>query len=1261
MIRSRRHISFPEDALQIAAGGTETIWKPNPLSGIFSPGMAKRTSAGPFATAPSVAGKLDGTGTPDALTFPRGALLGNQTEYFYANFDPYQATIPLWIVPEWDGNDGIEHNILYVSAAYRIFKTTGDLLQVTAGGQTATVDISAWTAGTLYHVVISWNVNKTLDGTNYARISINNAHTYGMSTQPTVTAPSATIGIGSEITPALASDAIIGNPTIYRRVLFDGTYGVDIGNGNELTLIYAAGAGSDPCLITGSFDVCFCLPTNSTAGAIVTGTGEAWSHPHASNIPDVWGMWDGGLPGTPYCVECSATKIDCGSGVTLDDLADNEFTVDVVFRVNSYGANETLIQKGDLATGWSLRLLTNDTIRVDIQCATTDALSIVTFSNFQNFAVAGKFHILTIHFDDAGTRQISIAVDGAWASAYITQNAGTGAVVSDAADNLTIASFANNTSQAVGAVAWAALWSDDHHVVGTDFIPPRIAPAPGGNLVECWHMDEGTGVAVVAQVTSPANDGTITAGTWSSIWEIEGTPVVPQSVEFNGTTTNLDATSGANIDNLPSGANGFTAEGYFRADDAGESNNGTFWNKTSWYMRFDSASTIRVFIDYDNVDIDETFSWIPDGVKHHWMLTYNENGADRFARVYCDGVLVHTTAASVGNYVADATNTLYIGNNAGGTATFDGGIGWQALSDLVRVSATFTPNGSEAPRANDANMHLRYAMTDGAGIAVADTSGNAYNGTLTNYVWNNTPDMAIDEPGARIFNNGYNVGSDGANDGLTDIEVVVAETDYVTRLILSLGQSGRAWPEIYLWDNPGAAQIGATYPLPRCHDVHTGGNNLAILINANGSFTQQLVGWELYNITDGSSTTITAVSGDKTTITGALAGGIDNDWDTNDVYLIRPPGNGNYCDFPFATENIFVSRTPIACVSMDSKVRNAAGEGVMQVQQMEVLASLLDNGDHEAAAGNPAILTGWTNDGLDAGDVETDAVTVHAGAQSLEWNPGAILGEGQYETITTTIGKFLAFAGWTYGDGVTGFRIGAVAAARGLMQYSLSAFNLITAIGAFWSHAMSVFRALHANPRLQIEADAIAGDGFSDDFYAYELNDVAVTVTPASEANSAEGTGRRVDGIDSLLNAVPAGRIRANNGDVRINITPRHTDVTTVLFGNGAPTILTIFGDANNYIVLLWSAASTIQLAYNANGGGVVTNTWATGGAFFAAGVQHEFRIKWTNAGMQLYVDDVLRTTIIAPTGFVWPATIAYWGSTETSVNQVDAVFSVVT
>jgi hypothetical protein len=66
---------------------------------------------------------------------------------------------------------------------------------------------------------------------------------------------------------------------------------------------------------------------------------------------------------------------------------------------------------------------------------------------------------------------------------------------------------------------------------------------------------------------------------------------------------------------------------------------------------------------------------------------------------------------------------------------------------------------------------------------------------------------------------------------------------------------------------------------------HTGSNDAAILTDSTKSFTaDELIGYRIYNTTDGSDGLIT--DNDATTVTATLSGGTGNDWDTSDAYII---------------------------------------------------------------------------------------------------------------------------------------------------------------------------------------------------------------------------------------------------------------------------------------------------------------------------------------------------------------------------------------
>ncbi|MEI6462091.1 MAG: LamG-like jellyroll fold domain-containing protein [bacterium] len=261
-----------------------TNWSTNYMtyasgSSTFTPNVGKRTSpSGPFASSVLLQGKLGTNATSDSLSVSTGSQISGN---FYQNFDATVGTILFWITPEWNGNDNNTHTFVYGNGNRYLFqKTSGNSIQFYDGAVNyiSGPSTTSWVAGNTYLVAVSWDSNNKIDGTNYVRFTVNNANTFAANSFT----PSATSTILLNDRGGNGNDALIQGLTIYRRVLFDGTYGTDVGNGNELTQIYNSGTGKDPTAITGSWDVVFALPTNGSTGTLGT-TGEAWSHPYTSN------------------------------------------------------------------------------------------------------------------------------------------------------------------------------------------------------------------------------------------------------------------------------------------------------------------------------------------------------------------------------------------------------------------------------------------------------------------------------------------------------------------------------------------------------------------------------------------------------------------------------------------------------------------------------------------------------------------------------------------------------------------------------------------------------------------------------------------------------------------------------------------------------------------------------------------------------------------------------------------------------------------
>jgi len=1224
---------------------------------VFAPGMDKRARS-VFAAAPIVQGDWDLTGVPDVVSLPRGAQIGNPTDVVYANFDPHQGTASKWWTAEANSADlaaGYSY-VWYVSADFWArYDFANNRFEFRAGGVTHT-DAQAIVSGTLYHVVFSWDCNNALDGTDESRSSINDVHAYG-GTGLATSAPDTTMYIGST-GAASPANAIIEGLRVDDFIWWDGAYG-NYGLSMGVDLInyaYAAGAGADPALVIGSWGGKFCLPTDATPGAIVTGTGEAWSHPLASALLDQGTLWDGGVWGAPYAVEYNGTTTytDCGSAAGLDNLPLGAIiSIDVWVRCDSASAaSRYIIAKQSGGTnGWRVFIDSADSLVFHVQLATTDMWALAT----NDFPRDGKWHLVTGYYDDA-TKTGRAALDGVWGAASV----GVGAYQADAAGNLIMGRRPDLVQTYwLGGIGWVELSNNDRHggAAGTDFVPPN-APYDDANRIESWHSDDGSGATLTATVTSPAHDGTINNGSWSSLWQDSGSPVLSQCLEFFQENDGINFGSGVNIDNLPSAD--CTIEFWARIPRSPASP-GILLSKSDltdgWDIRI-ATNAIRCNFRHagGNARVDANIAF--DDRWHHYAFDWDQGTLT--LRSLSDGIFDETDTAA-GAYDVDAAHDCLV-NGPSYDLAF--AIGWIRLSNNRRYTGTaFTPPDRHNPPANDANAHLLIDMTDGAGATATDSSGNGYNGTITfgaTTRWVNDQDVALVSPGEVIFGNrGLEFGSDGANDGLVHEETVVAETDYVLMLTAHPGADGRGRFQVRLRDNTGAANI-ATVELPSYHGTHDGG---AAQANLSDSTTRWLnnqinAGAVVYNITDGESATLGAdpCDGAGTTITTTLSGGT---WDNGDEYRIVWP-TGGYRDHPAIL--IFCFKTPAACVSLQVFVEETDGEGTLYLHRVEIQENLLVNGDHESLNGGfpaaPELITGWANADLDAGDTEPEAATIHAGAQSLEWNPAAV-NEGMALVVAGVgNGTFFSLGGWEYGD-ENGYLYIGPTGANGLLQYSTVARYVTFANDDFWKHGAGVLRSLAANPTIGIHASSGAtGDRFSDDIYMFTLNDITLTITPASEANSLEGTGIRVDGYDSCTQLVQAGELLPNAGEIRWAWTPRHSDVLAVAF-DATAWVMRTDGGVNNYIDVVWNVANNLRMQFNAAGAGIQIGNWATGGGAIVVGTTYQMRIRYWANRMRLYIDNVLRITINAPTGFVWPFPVPhYWGSTDTLVSHCDAVFA---
>jgi hypothetical protein len=245
----------------------------------FTAAMAKRDGA-VFAAAPIVQGNPDGTGVPDYLAFLRGSQISSN---FYANISTYQGGGFLIWTPEQssaDRTDAWDSVLFTAGLTYRLYyEWDNDRYALRIHNETIYV-AATLTAGTPEYLAWGFDTNNTLDGTDHIYLSRNDAQTFGATQQPSSFVPDEypTVGADSDSNPA---NGIIEGLTLVREIPWTGAYGTDMGQGD---IVAAHAAGADVCRSIGSWGVTFCLPTSGAVGALVTGTTQAWTHPHTSAL-----------------------------------------------------------------------------------------------------------------------------------------------------------------------------------------------------------------------------------------------------------------------------------------------------------------------------------------------------------------------------------------------------------------------------------------------------------------------------------------------------------------------------------------------------------------------------------------------------------------------------------------------------------------------------------------------------------------------------------------------------------------------------------------------------------------------------------------------------------------------------------------------------------------------------------------------------------------------------------------------------------------
>lgn len=210
----------------------------------------------------------------------------------------------------------------------------------------------------------------------------------------------------------------------------------------------------------------------------------------------------------------STTEINFGSDAGLDDLHDDAFTAEAWIRADGYGENNLgiIFSKQDgAARGWRFQVDSTNGLTATIEAADTDAYST---SSLDHFTADGNNVHVAMTYDDAGDREIRLWVGGSEVPVYGTKTAAVGAIVTDAAADLTMGDTAGVDRAFDGRMGWSRISDNERYT--SNFTPTARCspPASDGDTVGLWHFDEGTGATLDNEEGTAARDGTASNHVW---------------------------------------------------------------------------------------------------------------------------------------------------------------------------------------------------------------------------------------------------------------------------------------------------------------------------------------------------------------------------------------------------------------------------------------------------------------------------------------------------------------------------------------------------------------------------------------------------------------------------------------------------------------------------------------------------------------------------------------------------------------------------
>lgn len=660
-------------------------------TGTFTSAMSYRT--GKLSQSLPVNGHGSGS-FGDVVAYPPGSNFnGNR----YARINANQGALSVWVKPHWNGNDTTTRVLLDTAnpSPIRIVKGTGTTLTMTVGGQNATAQVGAWSAGTWYHLAARWDKNNVVTGSNYFELYVDNV-LKGQSTSAPTGTTSGNIFIGCGTSGGSQAGVDFDDLAIWSRPITTTEIGNIYNSGNAAE----AGIIADVALLT---YVKFDGSGNLTSGTnTAMGCSWPWAANHATN-----GDFESGTAGWQMSygtlgLTTSGTNL-LYDGTTIEVKGTSVSDLGFIWQQPAFGSGINYFIAGQCKNGH-----TQDALRIDIGSNTNGNKYSISATSFELVEVSmqstgsqNPFIYSFVAANGTGYR------DNIWVGTHLLNNGGF-------EGNWTGGTIPEGWTR-VGGCVGTNIVSGMHS--GTGHLRVQAGDSSGTHYQNAvtvtnakWHAFVGyllTGAGTcnidLSGAATTTLSGTQTAWTRKAhVFKATGTTLNVRCYANSGGTANFDDFAVIQLDDVDVTA---TPAAVGSSYDTGK------WGTALGALRVDGGDTLTL----PGTTANGRNIWWGTGAISLWVYPEGWHGGDGVIHTFLD-INVETNKNRI-HVQKNDSNLLYLriyGSVAGGYKSIDYAIGSSTFGSNVwhNIQAGWTAAGPD------------YLMLDGTAVGTSSTGGS---------------------------------------------------------------------------------------------------------------------------------------------------------------------------------------------------------------------------------------------------------------------------------------------------------------------------------------------------------------------------------------------------------------------------------------------------------------------------------------------------------------------------------------------------------